>query len=101
MNHFLRRLFASFSVVGFVFSAALLARANEVPGRVKVVRVAKDAKVMKAALGADSAIHVLLNAEDGPRYVKSIDGGITFGAPISIVDASLRKQGLKFQAEDL
>src|SRR5207247_10722523 len=75
--------------------------AGERVNRVNVIRVPGDSKVVKAQLGADGAIHLLLDAEDGPRYVKSTDAGVTFGAPMTMVDAASQKPGLKFQGEDL
>jgi hypothetical protein len=57
--------------------------------------------VFKAQSGADGTIHLLFDAADGPQYVKSEDGGLTFSAPIAIVDAAARKPGLKFSAADL
>src|ERR1043165_8939761 len=75
--------------------------AGDGKSRVNVIRVPGDAKVVKAKLGADGTIHVLVDAEDGPRYVKSTDTGVTFSAPMTIVDTASRKPGLKFQGEDL
>src|SRR5262249_47894139 len=76
-------------------------QASDGTNRVKAIRVPCGASVVKARLGADGAIHVLLDAEDGPRYTKSTDGGVTFSAPTGIVDGASKKPGLKFQGEDL
>jgi len=75
--------------------------ASERANRVNVIRVPGDDKVVKAQLGADGTLHLLLDAENGPRYVKSTDAGVTFSAPMTIVDAASQKPGLKFQGEDL
>jgi hypothetical protein len=69
--------------------------------RVKTIRVHGVSKVVKAQRGTDGTIHVLFDEEDGPRYVKTTDAGVTFSMPISIVDAASKKPGLNFQAEDL
>jgi len=83
------------------FTAVVAAQASERVNRVNVIRVPGDAKVVKAQLGADGTLHLLLDAEDGPRYTKSTDGGVSFSAPMTIVDGASQKPGLKFQGEDL
>lgn len=75
--------------------------AGERSNRVNVIRVPGDAKSVKAQIGADGTIHVLLDSEDGPRYVRSTDAGSTFSAPMTIVDTASQKSGLKFHVEDL
>lgn len=69
--------------------------------RVQVVRIPGASNVMKAQRGADGAIHVVFDAADGPRYVKSTDGGKTFSAPLALVDAASRKPGLEFITWDM
>ena len=87
---------ASLLVVGTFTSPAA-----EPAGRVSVIRVPGVTNAVKAQCGADGTIHLLFGAEDGPRYVRSQDGGITFSPPMTVVDAAARKPGLKFSAEDL
>ena len=95
-SHFVRLALLSFSVI-----TVAAGHSSEHTNRVNVIRVPGHAKVAKARLGADGTIHLLLDAEDGPRYVKSTDAGVTFSAPMTIVDAASQKPGLKFQGEDL
>ena len=57
--------------------------------------------VIKAQAGADGMIHLLIDAEDGPVYVKSREGGATFSEPMAIVDAASQKRGLKFSGWDM
>ncbi len=52
-------------------------------------------------MGVNGAIHLLLDAPDGPQYVKSPDAGATFNAPIAVVDTASQKPGLKFNGWDL
>lgn len=73
----------------------------ETADRVSVNRVPDASKVFKAQRGTDGTIHLLFDADDGPRYVKSKDDGITFSAPIPVVDSAAQKPGLKFSAWDL
>lgn len=76
-------------------------QASSTTNRIKVVGIPGGAKVVKAQLGADGTIHVLVDTKDGPRYVKSTDAGVTFSAPMTIVDDASQKPGLKFHGEDL
>jgi hypothetical protein len=69
--------------------------------RVQAIRIPGGSKIVKAQIGTDGVIHVLLDAEDGPRYVRSTDAGIRFSSPIEILDAASQKPGLKYQGEDL
>jgi hypothetical protein len=75
--------------------------ADETESRVSSIRVPGVSKVFKAQCGTDGTIHLLFDAAGGPQYVKSRDGGLTFSAPIAVVDAAVQKPGLKFSAWDL
>ena len=77
------------------------AQADDLANRVSTVRVPGASKVIKAQSGADGTIHLLFDNDDGPQYANSRDGGLTFSAPIAIVDAAAQKPGLKFSGEDL
>ena len=90
-----------FIVCGLFFVSMIPARAEERANRVSTVRVPGLVKVIKAQLGADGTIHLLGDLDSGPQYFKSQDGGITFSAPIAVVDSAARKPGLKFSAWDL
>ena len=73
-------------VTGLCLTLGILTSfAEQTAGRVKTIQIPGGLKVMKAQIGVDGTIHVLLDAEDGPRYVKSSDAGISFGAPMKIV----------------
>ncbi|MEP6670115.1 MAG: hypothetical protein ABJF10_13225 [Chthoniobacter sp.] len=86
--------------LGALFFATVAVQAGEVTGRVEVVRIPKASEVMQARRGADGTIHVLFDAADGPRYVKSSDGGKTFSAPLALVDQASQKPGLIFSTWD-
>lgn len=70
-------------------------------GRVSLIRVPGADEVVKAQLGADGAIHLLLSTAEGPHYAKSRDGGVTFSERVPVVEASSRKPGLEFYGADL
>ncbi len=69
--------------------------------RVRILRPPGGAKVVKAVSSADGTLHLLFDAEDGPRYANSRDGGGTFSPPLAVVDAAAQKPGLKFTGADL
>src|SRR4051812_10220642 len=83
----------------FLFVSSL--RAEQITNRLRVIRVPGTAKVLKAQRSADGAIHLLLDAADGPQYLKSEDGGLTFSSPIAIVNPAAQKPGLKFSGWDM
>src|SRR6266511_914396 len=101
MTSFHRNLCVRFALLSLSVMAAAAGHARERVSRVSMIHVPGGFKVVKAQLGADGAIHLLLDAEDGPRYVKSTDAGVTFSTPMTIVDDASQKPGLKFQGEDL
>lgn len=86
--------------VSLLFVGAIPSHAEETTDRVSSIRVPGASKVFKAQSGADGAIHLLFDADNGPQYVKSRDGGVTFSAPIAVVDKAAQKPGLKFSAWD-
>ena len=100
------RLISRAAIAFTILTAALLfgasaSRADEAASLVTVRRVAFDGRALKAQVGADRTIHLLLDSDDGPRYALSNDGGRTFNEPIAVVDAASQKPGLKFHGEDL
>jgi hypothetical protein len=68
---------------------------------VVVIRPSVAGQVVKAQIGAEGTVHLLLQSNDGPQYAKSKDNGLTFSSPISIVDATAQKPGLEFHGEDI
>ena len=92
---------AQLLLVVAVLVAAVASYAAETSDRVSIIRVPGASKVFKAQTGKDDTIHLLFDSDDGPQYVQSRDSGLTFSAPIAVVDAASRKPGLKFSAWDL
>src|SRR5438093_7978819 len=101
ITHSYRSHFVRFALLSLSFMMVVAGHSSERANRVNVIRAPGNAKVVKAQLGANGAIHLLLDAEDGPQYVNSTDAGVTFSAPMTIVDAASQKPGLKFQGEGL
>jgi hypothetical protein len=58
-------------------------------------------KPVMAKTDKAGAIHLLYDSEDGPKYSKSTDGGVTFGPVISVVSGAPQTAGLEFAAWDM
>lgn len=101
MTHFHRQFSVAFLFLGATFIAITNGLSAEQANRIKTVRVPGDAKVVKAQIDRSGTIHVLLDSDDGPRYVKSTDAGGSFSPPMPVVDAASQAPGLKFHGEDL
>src|SRR5262245_9061473 len=92
---------ATVVALGVAFVPVFASHASERANRVSVIRVPVAGQVAKAQIGDDGTIHLLLDADDGPRYVKSADNGATFSAPMVVLDAASQKPGLKFSVWDI
>ena len=95
----LRQCLATFTVV--ICFVPALAWAGGSPPSVSIVRIPGANNVIKARTGPDGTIHVIYDADDGPQYVQTHDGGGTFSPPIAVLDAASRKPGLQFATSDL
>ncbi|MDR3401288.1 MAG: hypothetical protein P4L99_02225 [Chthoniobacter sp.] len=87
--------------VGILFGVEAASGAGDATGRVETVHIPGASFVMQARRGADGTIHVLFDTADGPRYVRSSDGGKNFSAPLTLVDQTAQKPGLVFSTWDL
>src|SRR5258708_19579147 len=88
-------------VVSLILLSASATRGEETANRVSIIRVPGGGKVLKSERGADGTIHLLVDAPDGPRYLRSKDDGGTFSAPIAISDPAAQKPRLKFSGSAL
>ena len=86
---------------GLLLLSILAAHAADNADRVSTVRLPGGLKPIKAQAGADGAIHVLAESNAGPQHVMSRDGGVTFTAPLAVVDAAARRPQLEFSVWDL
>jgi hypothetical protein len=46
-------------------------------------------------------IHLLYDSEDGPKYARSTDDGVTFSPPVPVVAGGPRRPGLEYDAWDM
>src|SRR6185436_1989497 len=96
--NFHRSTFARLAILSLSFAATFPSQAGERANRVSVINVSISGQASKARVGADGAIHLLVDSDDGPRYLKSQDGGLSFSSPMAVVNAAAQKPGLKFHA---
>jgi hypothetical protein len=75
--------------------------ADDVTSKVTTVSVPGNGKPVVAKTDKEGAIHLVYDSADGPKYVKSSDGGLTFGKPISVVGEGSRAEGLEYEAWDM
>jgi hypothetical protein len=88
-------------LLAVVLAYGVATHAQEANKRVKVIGPRGDGKVVEAKIGSDGAVHLLIQSDAGPGYIKSTDNGVTFTSPMMIVDPASQKRGLEFQGEDL
>jgi hypothetical protein len=74
---------------------------NADDGNVTLVSVPGRGRPIVAKSDIQGTIHLLYDSEDGPEYVKSTDGGMTFSAAIPVVGKGHQKAGLEFSAWDM
>jgi len=77
-------------------AAALMAAKTDPVSRVQIVPVPTGGEATEARITPDGAIHLLYQSGAIPYYVKSSDGGASFGRPIPVVAPDSRKPGLEF-----
>jgi hypothetical protein len=68
---------------------------------VTTVSVPGSGRPVVAKTDKEGTIHLVYDSEDGPKYVKSSDGGLTFGVTVSVVREGSGKVGLEYSAWDM
>jgi hypothetical protein len=92
---------SAFVLVGTLFFCLPVTNADDGSSKVTTVAVPGGGKPVAAKTDKEGAIHLLYDSEDGPEYVKSSDGGLTFSPPISVVGDGPRTVGLEYSAWDM
>lgn len=106
---FLKRFYVSFrtqhaaalAVLSAISLYATAANAGDGASRVTTVSVPDGGKPMVAKTDEQGTIHLLYDSDDGPKYAKSSDEGLTFGPSISVVGVGPRMKGLEYSAWDM
>jgi hypothetical protein len=83
-----------------LFISCAILPAAEGPAKV-TVSAATVGQPVAARCDSEGTIHLVCDSPDGPQYLRSVDGGRTFGAALPIVDEGSRKPGLEFNVWDL
>ncbi len=74
--------------------------ADDSADRVVTVTVPGGSKPIVARTDKKGAIHLLCDSPEGPKYLKSADGGVTFSAAIPVVNRR-SQAGLEYSAWDM
>jgi hypothetical protein len=69
--------------------------------RVRAIPTPDGGSPQHAIATADGTVHLLYEKDNEPFYVKSTDGGATFGAPLRLVDDASKKPELEFNVWDM
>jgi len=75
--------------------------ADDTASRVTTVAVSSLGRPVVAKTDAEGAIHLLCDSQEGPKYAKSNDGGVTFGPAIPVVSGGSQASGLEYSAWDM
>ena len=81
--------------------ASLIATVAAAAAEVETVTIGGGQQPMMARCDAAGTIHVLCHSPAGPAYLRSTDGGKTFGQPLAVVDKAAQKPGLEFTVWDV
>src|SRR4051794_907100 len=92
---------SAFALLGSIFIFTSGSVAADAARKVTTVAITGGGKPVVAKTDEEGAIHLLYDSEDGPKYAKSSDGGLTFGPPISVVGEGSRTAGLEYDAWDM
>jgi len=91
----------SLAILSTILLCLPAANAGDGVSRVTMVLVPDGGRPVVAKTDAEGAIHLLYDSVDGPKYAKSTDNGMTFGAAIPVVGGGSRRAGLEFFAWDM
>jgi hypothetical protein len=92
---------SALGVLSTLFLCAPTANADDRAGKVTTVPVSAVGRPVTAKIDSGGTIHLLCDSEDGPKYAKSTDGGVTFPAAIPVVSGGSQTAGLEYSAWDM
>ena len=97
----IQRSASALAVLSTMFLCAPTANADDGAGKVTAVPVLAVGRPVVAKTDSVGTIHLLCDSEDGPKYAKSIDGGVTFSAAIPVATGGSQTAGLEYSASDM
>jgi hypothetical protein len=74
---------------------------DDVAGKITTVAVPALGRPIVAKTDTGGTIHLLCDSQDGPKYAKSTDGGVTFSPAIPVVSGNWQTEGLEYSAWDM
>jgi len=83
-----------------VFSTPALHAADR-DSKLTTVPIPERGRPVVAKTDIKGTIHLLYDSAGGPKYVKSTDNGMSFGAAIPVVESRPQPQGLEFSGWDM
>ena len=92
---------SALAVLTTMFLWAPTANADDSAGKVTTVPVPAVGRPVKAMTDSVGTIHLLCDSVDGPKYARSVDGGVTFSAAIPVVNGGSPTAGLEYSAWDM
>jgi hypothetical protein len=91
----------SLAVLGMMFLCPLAANADDGISRVTMRPPLGRGQPVVARTDGEGTIHLLYDAEGGPKYARSTDGGVTFGPAIPVVGGGSQTAGLEYSGWDM
>jgi hypothetical protein len=92
---------SAFALLGSMFILTPDSDAADGTREVTTIAVPGGGRPVVAKADKEGTIHLLFDSQDGPKYAKSSDGGLTFGPSISVVVEGSRTEGLEYSAWDM
>ena len=92
---------SALAVLSTIFFCHPAANADDGAGKVTTVSVPGRGRPVVARTDKAGTIHLLYDSEDGPKYARSSDDGVTFGPAIPVVGEGPQTAGLEYSAWDM
>lgn len=97
----IRQSGSTLALLSTMFLWAPTANADDGAGKVTTVPVPAVGRPVTAKIDPVGTIHLLCDSDDGPKYAKSSDGGVTFSAAIPVLSGGSQTAGLEYSAWDM
>jgi hypothetical protein len=92
---------SALTLLSAVLLCPLAANAVDGVGKVTTVPVPAVGRPVTAKTDSVGTIHLLCDSDEGPKYAKSIDDGVTFSKAIPVVSGGTQTAGLEYSAWDM
>jgi hypothetical protein len=92
---------SALAVLGMIILSPLAATADDGIDRVTIRPLPGRGRPVAGRTDGAGTIHLLYDAEGGPKYARSTDDGVTFGAAVPVVNRGSQTAGLEYSAWDM